>query len=87
MDQIAHFWAWVVEHPGQAAWAVFALLSGLVGVYKINEERIKSRVAATETGADDAVVRVLDGIVSVFEVLRLFVPHAVARPRKDKEPK
>lgn len=81
---LATSWTWLTTHPAQAAWAAFGLFSALVGVYRLNEKRIKEYVASTETKADDKLVRVLDATVAVFEVLRLFAPHFLARPKEDK---
>lgn len=85
VDQLAEMWALLLRDPALAAWIVFGLLSGLVGVYKRYETQIKERAAQTETGADDVLVKVLDGVVGVFEVLRLFVPHGIARPKGDDD--
>lgn len=87
MDQIAAAWAWICQHPAGAAWALFGALSVLVGVYRLKEAELKAFVASTETKADDKLVAALDALVGVFEVLKLFVPHLIARPPAPKEPK
>lgn len=72
--------SWVLANPAATAWAAFGVLSAVVTVYKLNERAIRALVAETETTMDDRVIRVLDAFVAVFEVLRLFVPHGLARP-------
>lgn len=81
MEYLTELWTWLAAHPAQAAWAAFALLSALVGAYKLNEEKIKAAAAESETTADDKAIAVLDGIVAIFEVLRLLAPHVIARPK------
>lgn len=74
-------WQWIAAHPADSAWIAFGLLSAFVAAYKMAEHRIKAFVLSTETTADDRFVRLIDVLVSVFEVLRLFVPYGLARPR------
>lgn len=71
---------WAVEHPAEVAWMAFGLLSLLVTAYKSQEARIKAYAARTPNRTDDKLVRVLDGLSAVFDVLRLFVPHLLGRP-------
>jgi len=85
VDTVAQAWVWVLEHPASVAWIAFAILSAVVTAYRVNERAIKTLAAATKTTADDKAVRVLDGLVAVFEVIRLFAPHGLARPAEDDE--
>lgn len=78
---------WVLEHPASAAWAVFGVLSALVAAYRSQEAKIRAYVAKTPNKADDRLVRALDTVVAVFDVLRLFVPHVLGRPAPQLEEK
>lgn len=86
MEQLAQAWAWVAAHPAEAAWCVFAAISALVAVYRTRETQIKAIVARTDTKADDWVVACLDKLVAVFEIVKLLVPHGLARS-KPQDPK
>jgi len=77
--------AWIAENPGAFAWICFGILSAAVMAYRANEERIRAMAARTETKADDRFVALLDGLVAVFEVLRLLAPHGLARPRPPRD--
>lgn len=82
MEPFASAWTWIAANPAEAAWALFALVCTLVGVYRANETRIKEFVAASPSKADDRIVAAVDHVVAVFEVLRLFVPYLIAKPKK-----
>lgn len=84
VDPLVQAWTWVAVHPAETAWAIFGALSAMVAVYRLKEAEIKARVAATSTKADDKLVAVLDSIVAVFEVIKLFVPHGIAKPKEPK---
>jgi len=79
MGFLATAWAWVFAHPAETGWAIFGTLTAFVGVYRLNETTIKERAKKTSTQADDKLVRFLDGVVAVFEIAKLFVPHGIAR--------
>lgn len=78
-------WQWWAEHWAEVAWGAFAVLSLIVGVYRLNERAIKARVARTATQADDKLVHVLDWLVAVFDVLRLFVPTLIGQPTRKND--
>lgn len=80
MESLDRSLSWIIENPGAFAWVCFGLLSTLVTVYRANERRIRELAARTETDVDDRLVAVLDWVVAIFDVLRLLVPHGLARP-------
>ena len=87
MGFLATAWAWVVAHPAETGWAIFGTLTTVVTVYRLNEPKIRARAAKTVTKADDKLVWFLDGLVAVFEIAKLFVPHGIARsPRPAVQP-